>query len=186
MGNCSADGCLVLDLHLEVLYKLFRFLVLAVALLKQIVQYLLVGISIDVGLGLAWCDLLLVFRGGEHLRLAVFLVSLERRYLVFFRDVSEFTVGLGDLGTHLVERFFLVIIALKHFLRLIHVFLGDLFWGAYGSIGDTWSLWAFALLPLIHYQVLDASEKCFLVDRLCLVLRAEELKHDLVGHILIN
>jgi uncharacterized membrane protein len=70
----------------------------------------------------------------------------------------------------LVKGFFLVLIALEHFLGLIHVFLSDLLWGANGCVGNASWLLALVLLPLVHDECLDAFVERFFVHGLTLVL----------------
>lgn len=119
------------------------------------------------------------------LRLAVLIVALERRDLVLLREVGHFTVVLRHLRAQLIEGLLLVLVAFEHFLGFVHVFLSDLLRGANGSIGNGGRQLALAL-SLVHDERLDAAKEGFLVHGLGLVVRGEELEHDLIGHGLLN
>lgn len=115
--------------------------------------------------------------------LAVLLVALEGGHLVLLGSVSHLAVVLVHLGAHLVEGFFLVLVALEHFLGLIHVFLGDLLWGADSRVGDAGG---FVLLSLVHDHCLNAFEQGLFVHGLAMVLGGNQLVHNLRSHILIH
>lgn len=115
--------------------------------------------------------------------LAVLLVALEGRHLVLLGGVGHLAVVLVHLGAHLVKGFFLVLVALEHFLGLINVFLGDLLWGADSGVGDAGG---FVLLSLVHNHCLNALEQGLFVHGLAVVLAGNQLVHNLICHILIH
>ena len=56
--------------------------------------------------------------------------------MVLLGGLGHLTLGFVDLGAEDIDRLFLVLVALKHFLGLIQVVAGDLLRGAQVSIRD--------------------------------------------------
>ena len=106
--------------------------------------------------------------------------------MVFLGGLSHFSLGFIDLGAQYVDRFFLVLVALKHFLGLIQVVASNLLRGAQVSIRDRgWNL-VLGLLSLVHNDLLDATEERFFIQGFGIGLVAlKKLVNELVGRFVV-
>ena len=106
--------------------------------------------------------------------------------MVLLRGVGHLAVAFVHLRAHHINRFFLVLVALKHFLGLIQVVRGDLLRRVQRAVRDASWLLVLALVPLVENELLDAAEERLLVQRLRVVLVRQQFEHYLISHILIS
>ena len=106
--------------------------------------------------------------------------------MVLLGCISHLTVAFVHLCAHHINRFFLVLVALKHFLGLIQVGWSDLLRGVQRSVRDTGRLLVLTLVSLVQNELFDAAEERLLVERFGVVLVRQQFEHNLISHILIS